>query len=73
MNVPIYYIALCDPTCENGGTCTVYVYIQQHGGYEGSIFICSKTEDDSSIFYVPRQGMRACNNNNMRNPIRKEM
>ena len=33
-------------------------------GDEGSIFICSKT----GSIYAARQGMRACNNNNMRNP-----
>ena len=32
--------------------------------------ICSKTGDERSI-YAARQGMRACNNNNMRNPIIK--
>ena len=31
-------------------------------------YICSKTGDEGSI-YAARQGMRACNNNNMRNPI----
>ena len=41
-------------------------------GDEGSIFICNKTEDEGSI-YAARQGMRACNNNNMRNPTLKEM
>ena len=30
-------------------------------------YICSKTGDEGNI-YVARQGMRACNNNNMRNP-----
>ena len=34
--------------------------------------ICSKTGDEGNI-YAARQGMRACNNNNMRNPIIKEM
>ena len=37
-------------------------------GDEGGIIICSKTGDEGSI-YAARQGMRACNNNNMRNPI----
>ena len=32
--------------------------------------ICSKTGDEGNI-YAARQGMRACNNNNMRNPIPK--
>ena len=32
--------------------------------------ICSKTGDEGNI-YAARQGMRACNNNNMRNPIIK--
>ena len=41
-------------------------YMQQHRD-EGSIFICSKTEDEGSI-YAARQEMRACDNNNMRNP-----
>ena len=35
-------------------------------------YICSKTGDEGNI-YAARQGMRACNNNNMRNPILKEM
>ena len=35
-------------------------------------YICSKTGDEGNI-YAARQGMRACNNNNMRNPIIKEM
>ena len=48
-------------------------YICSNTGNEGTIFICSKTEDEGSILYAPRQGMRACNNNNMRNPIMKEM
>ena len=34
--------------------------------------MCSKTGDEGSI-YAARQGMRACNNNNMPNPIIKEM
>ena len=38
---------------------------------------CSKTEDEGSIeegsIYAARQGMRACNNNNMPNPIIKDM
>ena len=46
---------------------TSAVYICSKTGDDGSIFICSKTEDEGSIFVV-RQGMRACNNNNMRNP-----
>ena len=33
-------------------------------------YICSKTGDEGSI-YAAKQGMRACNNNNMRNPINK--
>ena len=33
-------------------------------------YICSKTGDEGNI-YAARQGMRACNNNNMRNPIIK--
>ena len=33
-------------------------------------YICSKTGDEGSI-YAARQGMRACNNTNMRNPIIK--
>ena len=37
-------------------------------GNEGSIFICSKTEDEASILYAARQRMRACDNNNMHNP-----
>ena len=52
---------------------TSVVYICINTGNEGTIFICSKTEDEGSILYAPRQGMRACNNNNMRNPIMKEM
>ena len=32
-----------------------------------AVYICSKTEHEGSI-YAARQGMRACNNNNMRNP-----
>ena len=51
---------------------TSAVYICSNTGDEGSIFICSKTGDEGSI-YAARQGMRACNNNNMRNPIIKEM
>ena len=35
-------------------------------------YICSKTGDEGSI-YVARQGMRACNNTNMRNPIIKDV
>ena len=31
-------------------------------------YICSKTGDEGNI-YAARQEMRACNNNNMRNPI----
>ena len=37
-------------------------------------YICSKTGDEGSIYmymYAARQGMRACNNTNMRNPIVK--
>ena len=34
-------------------------------------YICSKTGDEGSI-YAARQGMRVCNNTNMRNPIVKE-
>ena len=34
--------------------------------------MCSKTEDEGSI-YAARQGIRACNNNNMRNPVIKKM
>ena len=49
------------------------VYIYSNTGNEGTIFICSKTEDEGSILYAPRQGMRACNNKNMHNPIMKEM
>ena len=52
---------------------TSVVYICSNTGNEGTIFICSKTEDEGSILYALRQGMRACNNNNMRNPIMKEM
>ena len=52
---------------------TSVVYICSNTGNEETIFICSKTEDEGSILYAPRQGMRACNNNNMRNPIMKEM
>ena len=37
-----------------------------------AVYICSKTGDEGRI-YAARQGMRACNNNNMRNPIIKEM
>ena len=33
-------------------------------------YICSKTGDEGSI-YAAKQGMRACNNNNMRNPHNK--
>ena len=44
--------------------------ISNNTGDEGSINICSKTGDEGSI-YAARQGMRACNNNNMRNPIIK--
>ena len=35
-------------------------------------YICSKTWDEGSI-YAARQGMRACNNTNMRNPIIKDV
>ena len=35
-------------------------------------FICNKTGDEGRI-YAARQGMRAYNNNNMRNPIIKEI
>ena len=35
-------------------------------------YMCSKTGDEGNI-YAARQGMRACNNNNLRNPIIKEM
>ena len=35
-------------------------------------YICSKTGDEGSI-YAARQGMRACNNTNMRNPIIKDV
>ena len=52
---------------------TSVVYICSNTGNEGTIFICSKTEDEGNILYAPRQGMRECNNNNMRNPIMKEM
>ena len=45
-----------------------YIAICSNTGDEGSIIICSKTGDEGSI-YAARQGMRACNNNNMRNPI----
>ena len=31
-------------------------------------YICSKTGDEGNI-YAARQGMRTCNNNNMRYPI----
>ena len=47
------------------------VYICNKTGDEGSIFICSKTGDEGSI-YAARLGMRARNNNNMRNPMIKE-
>ena len=49
-------------------TSEVYNIICSNTGNEGTIFICSKTEDEGSIIYARRQGMRACNNNNMRNP-----
>ena len=49
------------------------VYICSNTGNEGTIFKCSKTEDEGSILYAPRQGMRACNNNNMRNRIMKDV
>ena len=42
--------------------------VYSNTGDEGSIIICSKTGDEGCI-YATRQGMRACNNNNMRNPI----
>ena len=48
------------------------VYICSNTGNE-RLFICSKTEDEGSILYAPRQGMRACNNNNMRKPIMKDV
>ena len=49
-------------------TSAVYMFIySSKTGDDVSIFICSKTGDEGSI-YVARQGMRACNNNNMRNP-----
>ena len=51
---------------------TSAVYICSNTGDEGSIFIYSKTGDEGNI-YAARQGMRACNNNNMCNPIIKEM
>ena len=47
-------------------------YIATYMQHEGSIFICNKTGDEGSI-YVARQGIRACNNNNMRDPIINEM
>ena len=47
---------------------TSVVYICSNTGNEGTIFICNKTKDEGSILYAPRQGMRACNNNNMHNP-----
>ena len=37
----------------------------------GKQYLCSKTRDEGSI-YAARQGMRAFNNNNMRNPIIKQ-
>ena len=51
---------------------TSAVYICSNTGDERSISICSKTEDEGST-YVARQGMKECNNNNMRNPIIQEM
>ena len=42
-------------------------YMYSKTGDEGSIYVCSKTGDEGSI-YAARQGMRACNNNNMCNP-----
>ena len=48
---------------------TSAVYICSNTLDEGSIFICNKTEDEGSM----QQDMRACNNNNMRKPIIKEM
>ena len=48
-------------------TSAVYSYVQD----EDSIIICSKTGNEGSILYAARQGMRACSNNNMRNPIIK--
>ena len=50
-------------------TSAVYSYMQD----EDSIIICSKTGNEGSIYAVRQVGMRACNNNNMRNPIIKEM
>ena len=47
---------------------TSAVYICRNTGNEGTIFIHSKTENECSILYAPRRGMRACNNDNMRNP-----
>ena len=52
---------------------TSAVYICSKTGNEGTIFICNKTEDEDSILYAPRQEMRACNNNNMRNPTMKKI
>ena len=45
-------------------------------------YICSKTGDEGSMYaarrdegsiYASRQGMRACNNTNMHNPIIKDV
>ena len=41
------------------------VYICNNKGDEGSIIICSGKKGDEGCIYAARQGMKACNNNNM--------
>ena len=43
------------------------VYIQQHGMRAGNM------RNPKLSIYAARQGMRACNNNNMRNPKLKNV
>ena len=50
---------------------TSAVYMQQDRGL-GSIYAARRLGDEGSI-YAARQGMRECNNTNMRNPIIKDV
>ena len=43
-------------------TSTVYIQGMR------AVYLCAATGDEGSI-YAARQGMKACNNTNMRNPI----
>ena len=48
---------------------TSVVYICSNTGNEGLyLYAARQSSRMKAVYYAPRQGMRACNNNNMRNP-----